>query len=88
MVTGNAIAELIRWGQAASDGHFEQSERHLRQFYHLGAALTASKEFQAAWRARRNASLAPGTLEDVCHLLEMIAKVESDQAAALRNAPR
>jgi hypothetical protein len=86
MVTDNAIAELIRWGQAAFEGDFGVSEKHLRQFYHLGAALVASKEFQLAWRSKWQEQLAPGKLQDACHLLEMIADVEAAQRAALGTA--
>jgi hypothetical protein len=83
MVTGSAIVELVCWGQAASKGEFEGSERHLRQFYHLGAALVASKEFQAAWQSKQNEPLAPAKLQDTCDLLQMIAEVEANQTATL-----
>jgi hypothetical protein len=86
MVTGRAIDELVRWGQAASRGDFDSSEQHLRQFYHLGAALTASKEFQAVWRNKRHEALEPAKLQDACDLLEMIACVESDQLGTLSKA--
>jgi hypothetical protein len=81
MVTGKAIAELVRWGEAAAEGDSATAERHLRQFYHLGASLVASKEFQAAWRSKWNEPLASGRLQDACNLLETIAGVESNQVA-------
>jgi len=83
MVTGKAIAELVCWGQAASKGDPELSEKHLRQFYHLGASLIASKEFQAAWQSKQNEPLAPAKLQVTCDLLEMIAEVEASQVDTL-----
>ena len=82
MVTSRAIAELDRWAEAAQAAALDDSEKHLRQFYHLGAALVASKEFQSAWQSAGHRSLAPSQLTDTCELLRIMAQVEADQVAA------
>jgi hypothetical protein len=81
MVTGNVVEELVHWGRAVSEGNAKAAGEHLRQFYHLGATLVASKEFQAAWRVKRHKPLEPAQLDDACDLLTMIAEVEADQLA-------
>jgi hypothetical protein len=79
MDTHKAIAELARWAGAACEGNAEAAERHLRQFYHVGAALLASKEFQASWLATQKTRLEPSQLEQTCALLSAIADVEASQ---------
>ncbi len=66
MDTHKAIAELARWAGAACQGNAASAEQHLQQFYHIGAALVASKEFQASWLATQKIRLDPRQLEDAC----------------------
>jgi len=86
MVTDRAIVELVRWGQAASEGEFEAADGHIRRFYHFGATLVASKEFQAAWQAGGHKPLSPAQLDNVCELLGVIARVEANQVSTYGRA--
>jgi hypothetical protein len=87
MVTCNVVAELVQWGRATTEGDAEAAARHLRQFYHLSATLVASKEFQAAWQAKRQKPLEPALIEEACDLLAVIAQFEADQIAAYGKVP-
>ena len=86
MDTHKAIAELARWAAAAATGNSNEAQQRLRQFYHVGSSLVASKEFQAHWQARHHARLEPAQLEDACKLLGAIAEVESIQLALIGKA--
>ena len=79
MITNKAIAELERWATAASEGNVAAAEDHLQQFYHIGAALLAAKDFQAGWLAAHKTRLDPHQLEDTCALLSAIAEAEANQ---------
>jgi hypothetical protein len=79
VVTNQAIAELRRWAAASSDGDAENAESHLQQFYHVGSALVASKDFQAYWREKGLDRLEPDQFELVCKVLRAIAGLESGQ---------
>jgi hypothetical protein len=47
MCTNKVITELGNWAHLVCNGKGELADQHLHAFYHLGASLVASKEFQA-----------------------------------------
>ena len=79
MDTHKAIAELSHWAEAAANGKLDEAAHHARQFYHIGSSLAASKEFQAAWRARHGLRLEPERIEEAYKLLSLIAQLEASQ---------
>jgi hypothetical protein len=86
MFTNKAIEELGLWAEAAAEGRAEAARGHLRNFYHVGAALFASKEFQSSWNKPGRASCEPAQLESVCRVLAVIAEIETNEVLALQAA--
>jgi hypothetical protein len=81
MDTHKALAELARFAGAAAQGNSSDAGQHVRQFYHLGSSLVASKEFQSRWQAKHRGRLEPQLLDDACRLLLAIAEAEAAQIA-------
>jgi hypothetical protein len=86
MITNKAIAALEKWAIAAHEGDRAAASEFLRQFYHAGAALVASPEFQRQWIANNSTALSSEHLDGVCKLLDMIAAVEASQVQSYGRA--
>jgi hypothetical protein len=86
MNTNKVIGELSRWSVAAAQGHVKEAEHHARQFYHVGSALAASRDFQNEWQEKYHLPLEPHHIEDACRLLCALAEAEASQLALYKSA--
>ncbi len=86
MLTNKAIEQIAAWAEAAAHGDPSTASQHLREFYHRGAALTSSPEFQKHWRARHGSTCDWQPFDHLCQFLETIAAIEAQQVRTFGRA--
>jgi hypothetical protein len=76
MVTNKALTELEYWAREAGLGNGDAAKQHLEAFYHIGAGLINSPEFQERCKELFWQSFAPDDLKHTCEILDAIANIE------------
>lgn len=79
MVTNKALTELEKWAREACQGKGDGAKQHLEAFYHVGAGLIASAEFQERCKQMYSKTFRPDELKHTCEILDAIANVECRQ---------